>query len=211
MAYCDLSDLFAYGLPRGALRNAGRLIGGVDTVANTIELDVHGLASGSVLSFRAEAGGAIPSPLVSGTRYYAVYVSESRFGVALTAGGPSIDLTTAGSRVVMIADLPEATVREWASRLVDDMLSGHVVPLEDPYPEIVRMTTAELAAGRLLTLAGLASKSLAEITDAAHARLSRWSRGALVRGASAPQSAALAASAASSYRDPRGWREFGGL
>jgi hypothetical protein len=211
MAYCDLADLFAYGLPRGALRNAGRLVGSVDVATNTIELDVHGLASGSPFSLRAEAGGLLPSPLVSGTLYYAVPVSEARFSVAATAGGGAIDLTTTGSRVVMVADLPEAAVREWASRLVDDMLSGHVVPLVAPYPEIVRMTTAELSAGRLLALAGLQSKSLAEITDAAHLRLARWSRGALVRGANAPQSAALAVSATSAYRDPRGWRDFGGL
>jgi hypothetical protein len=211
MAYCDLSDLFAYGLPRGALRNAGRLVGSVDVVTNTIELDVHGLASGSPLSLRAEAGGLLPSPLVSGTIYYAVPVSESRFSVAGTVGGAVIDITTAGSRIVVVTDLPEAAVREWASRLVDEMLTGHVVPLDAPYPEIVRMTTAELAAGRLLAMTGGQSPALATSTDAAQKRLDRWSRGAKVRGDNAPKAAALATSATSSYRDPRGWREFGGL
>jgi len=211
MAYCDLSDLFAYGVSRGALRNAGRLVGSVDASANTFELDVHGFSTGTVVTFRAEAGGSLPSPLVSGASYYAIRVSESRFSVSLTSGGSVLDLTTAGSRIVVVAELPESAVRDWASRLIDDMLPAHVVPLSEPYPEIVRMTAAELSAARLLAMLGEQSTSLATIADSAQKRLERWSRGVPVRGENAPKSAVLSASVSAPANDSRGWRVYGGL
>lgn len=209
--YCDDSDLYAHGLPRGAAPNPGRLAASVDAVGNFIVLDAHGFASDDEVRFRAEAGGSLPAPLAANVTYYALPLGESTFSVRATPGGAAIDLTSAGSKVLCIAPLPLAATRAWASRLIDDFLAGHPVPLEAPIPEIVRFTAAELAAGKLLALMGGASKSLSDIEGEARKRIERWGKGLPVRGEGSQQPAQLAASASVPYSDPRGWSRWGGL
>jgi hypothetical protein len=186
-------------------------VGGVSTSANTIELDGHGLVDDDVVTFRAESGGALPSPLVEGTSYFAAPVDEHRFQVAATAGGSVLDLTTAGSKTIAIVPSPVAAAIRWASRMIDDMLPAHLVPLTAPYPEVIRMTCAELAASKLLALSGTASKTISEIADAARKRLERWGRGIPIRGDNAPPAANLACSAVAAPLDTRGWRQYGGI
>lgn len=211
MAYCDAADLHANGLPRGSLPNAGRLAASVSTSANTIELDGHGFATGDTITFRPESGGALPAPLVEGVDYYAIEVNESHFRVTDAPAGAALDLTSAGSRVVVIAPLPIASALAWASRILDDMLPAHVVPLTAPYHEIVRITCAELAIWKLSQFTGAGSKSLTELVDFAQKRLARWGKGVPIRGVNAPPPANLAASASASPLDARGWTRFGGI
>lgn len=209
--YCAPADLYSFGLSRGALPNPGRLVSSVDTASDTLVLDVHGFDTNDEVQFRAEAGGSLPAPLVAGTTYFAISISDSTFKVAATSGGAAIDLTTAGESIVVIAPLPVLAAIAWASRIIDDMLPVHLIPLEAPYPEIVTMTCAELAAGKLLSLRGAASKPLADMVDVAHKRLERWSKGAPIRGENAPAPANKAVSASASASDPRGWRTWGGI
>lgn len=209
--YCDPSDLYSYGLPRGALTNAGRLVGSVSTTDDTVELDVHGFAAGQPLRFRPDGDSELPSPLVEGAEYYAIVASESHFQVAATAAGAALDLTTAGGYFVVIASLPVDAAITWASRIIDDMLPAHVVPLTAPYPPIIVMTTAELAAGKLLGGSGGESSSIGAMVDAANERVRRWAKGVPVRGTNAPKAANLSRSATAPHRDSRGWSEFGGL
>lgn len=212
MGYCEQADLYSYGLPRGALRNPGRLVGSVSAVTDSIELDDHGLVTNGVVTFRAEAGGSLPSPLVAGVEYFAVPTTDSAFQVAAFEDGPAIDLTTAGSRVLAIVKLSKADAIAWGAALIDDMLPGHAVPLTAPYPPIVVMTNAELAASRLLALTGGLTKTLGEIVDAARKRLERWGRGVPIRGTNAPDAGNLAlVSAAVPVSDTRGWTRYGGL
>jgi hypothetical protein len=210
-SYCAASDLYSFGLPRGALANPARPVASVSAGGNTITLDLHGFALNDQVSFRAEASGTLPAPLVASTTYYAIPVSDSVFSVAAAADGAAIDLTTAGTRVVVISPLPVAEAIAWASRVIDDMLPAHLVPLEDPIAEIVTMTCAELAASKLLARQGSASVSLTSIADAARKRLERWAAGAPIRGENAPEPASLAASASASVPDTRGWNRFGGI
>lgn len=210
-AYCAPADLYANGLPRGAVANPGRLAASALAATNAFTLDVHGFDAGDPVALRAEAGGALPAPLAEGVTYYAAPLSESTFALSATPGGAALDLTTDGVRVVVIAPLPVAQAIEWASRIVDDMLPAHVVPLEAPYPEIVVMTTAELAAGKLVARSGGASVSLSSIVDAATARVARWAKGVPVRGDHSPPRAGLAARASIPYSDPTDWNRFGGL
>jgi hypothetical protein len=212
--YCDPADLYAHGLPRGSVPNPGRLIADVDATANTFTLDQHGFALDDPLSFRAELGGTLPAPLVSNTGYFAIPVTDDVFSVAATAGGTAIDTTTAGVNFIVNAPLPIASAITWATHVIDDMLPAHIVPLAiDAIPEIVRMTCAELAAGKLAARAGAQSKSLTEIVDAAGKRLARWAKGVPIRGAVVPKPANLAASAktTAAFRDQRGWKRFGCL
>lgn len=213
MAYCSRGDLHAFGLPRGALPNPGRLIASVNTSADSLSLDVHGFEDDDPVTFRAEAGGSLPAPLVEGTTYYVVALTDSTFSVATSAGGSVIDLTSAGSasRILVIAALPVEAAIDWASRIIDDLLPAHVVPLAEPYPEVVRMTCAELAAGKLLTFTGGTSASLTAMVDAATKRLERWAKGVPIRGDNAPKAAGLASSTALPHSDPQGWRRYGGI
>jgi hypothetical protein len=228
--YCQASDLYAFGLPRGAVPNAGRLLSAVSVSANELVQDVHGLAEDDAFSLRVEAGGAMPGGLVAGTTYYAHPLDESRFQARATPGGSAIDITSAGDaeRVLVIVPLNIPAWIRFASRLIDDMLPAHVVPLvkvdaagkrEDEagynattgaYPEIITITCAELAAGKGLGFGGNSSRTLGKAIDDARKRIERWGSGIPVRSAPAQTPANLAISATVPYRDARGWNEFGG-
>jgi hypothetical protein len=208
--YCEPRDVYAHGLPRGAVPNPARLAESVSSSTNAITLSEHGFSLNDPASFRAEAGGSLPAPLVEGTTYYAIALDDARFQVANAEDGAPIDLTTAGSNVLVISPLPIASAITWASQIIDDMLPAHVVPLDaDAIPEIVRMTCAELAAGKLARYSGAESKPLMEIVDAATKRLERWGKGVPIRGAVEPPNANLARSATAPYRDRRGWNRTG--
>jgi hypothetical protein len=213
-SYCVESDLWDFGVPRGSIPNAGRLAADPPANASTdrIELDGHGLSLNDPVSFRAEGGGSLPSPLVAGTAYFAIPYSDAYFQVSATLGGPAIDLTTAGGGVVVLQPLPVDAAIEFASALIDDMLPAHAVPLVYPYPPIVTMTCAELAAARLAARSGAASVSLTGIADAARKRLERWAQGIPLRGTNtATQTPTnLATSAVAAPVDSRGYVRWGG-
>ena len=209
--YCEDSDLYDFGIAAGSIPNPGRRIASADASTNALTLDQHGFALNQPVRFRAEASGVLPAPLVAGTEYYVIPLSESAFSVAAAADGAAIDLTSAGSRTLVIGRAPTAAAREWSSRLIDDMLPQHIVPLVAPFPRIIVMTCAELAAFKLGGRVGTVSKTLTEIADAARKRLERWASGVPLRGEDAPEPAGLAVSASVPYADPRGWNRFGGL
>ena len=178
--------------------------------SNTVELGDHGFSDDDPVEFRAASGGSLPAPLVEGTTYFAIAVSSSRFQLAEMAGGAAINLSSAGSRIVVIAPLPVDKAIEYASGVIDDAVPAHIVPIEDP-PAIIVATCAELAAAKLGYFSGGVSKSLADMLVAATARVARWAKGAEVRGAGGQKSAAEAASASAAFDDPTGWSRFGGL
>lgn len=210
--YCEPRDLYDHGLPRGAVPNPGRLAASALAGTNAITLDAHGFEAGDPIELRAEAGGSLPTPLAEGVTYYVVPLSGSAFSLATSEGGPAIDLTVNGSNVVVIDSLDVKIDKaiEWASRLLDDMLPAHVVPLTAPYPPIVVMTTAELAAAKVVGHGGAVSATLTKIADDARKRLERWGAGVPIRGENRPPAANLATFAAQPS-DARGWRRFGGL
>jgi hypothetical protein len=208
--YCEPRDLYRFGLQRGAIPNPGRLAESVSASADAITLDVHGFSLNDLVSFRADASGSLPSPLVAGTSYYAIPLTESTFSVSATEDGDAVDLTTAGSRVLVIAPLSLEDACAFGSRLVDDCLPAHVVPLESPYPELVVMTAAELAIWKATTGKG-SSKTLTDMVDQARKRLERWAKGVPIRDENAPAPANLAVGASAALNDPRGWTRFGGL
>jgi hypothetical protein len=109
----------------------------------------------------------------------------------------------------VIAPVPVDAAIAWADRMIDQSVP-HLVPFTDPVPDIVRMTSAELAAGKLLAMRGAASKSLTDMVAGAQRLLSRWAKGAPIRDANATASANLATSATVPYLDRRGYSRFGG-
>lgn len=213
--YCEESDVYSYGLPRASVANPGRLAQSADPSTNTITLNVHGFAEGSAVRFRADAaGGSLPGGIAEGTTYYVQIVDADRFRVSTTAGGSVVDITSAGLRLIVIPDLTLTPEIEWASALIDDALPAHLVPLEAPYPPIVRMTCAELAARKRMVMQGAVSESVATFADEAIKRVQRWAKGVPLRGENVTNErrANLAASSASAPRaDRSGWGRFGGI
>lgn len=211
--YCARADVYAFGVPRGVIPNEGRLALSVDTTANTFALGDHSFATGDPVHFRAEMGGSLPAPLVAGVVYYAIATTDDTFQVSATASGAAIDLTTAGAEILVIAPLPIDQAIAYGARVIDQALVAHGVPLTAPYPELVVMTNAELAAGKLGYFSGGTSKSLTDMIVAAQARLDMWAKGVTLRGENtAPEERTnLAASLTAPAVDSRGWSRYGGL
>jgi hypothetical protein len=180
-------------------------------------LDVHGFETGDAILFRPAGAGEMPAGLSAGVTYYAQAETEHTFRVRATAGGAAITFTDAEDPLLVVAPLNREAAIEWADRMIDDMSAGQAVPFDDVsiYPDgvpaIIRMTSAELAAGKLLAMTGGASRSLAEVVDGAVKRIERWAKGLPVRGTPDASRANIAAVATSPVCDARGWRRFGGL
>jgi hypothetical protein len=208
--YCDEADLYNHGMPRGGPPNPGRRVSAVSPAADVLTLDLHGLVLNAEIRFRAEGGGALPGGLSAGVVFYAIPLSGSTFQVAAAVDGPAIDITSSGQNVMLIVPVNFEAAIEWASAIIDDSLPAHAVPLEAPYPPIVRMTVAELAANYLM--AGVNSPSLTAIADAAIKRVGRWAKHIPIRGTNAPTThTSVAQSASAPYADPRKWNRYGGL
>lgn len=209
-AYATRADLYRYGLPRGLLANPARLCASAEDSTDTFVLDAHGFETDDQLLFRAEEGGELPAPLVEGTTYYAIRLTDATFKISATQGGAAVNLTTDGVSVLVAIALPIDDVLEFYSRFVDAFLPAHLVPLVAPYPITVTALVAELSAQKLLLIAGQSSKSMTEIELAAKAQLERWAKGVPLRDTRATASANLAISEGSTS-DPRKWGVGGTL
>lgn len=204
--YCTKADLFEAGLS-SSLPNPARKIALVDVTTNRLTLDAHGLYDGIQLSFRGEAGATLPEPLVRGTQYTATDVDDNSFALA------GVDITTAGvGGLMMITPIPYTWAIRWASGLIDEMLSGNVVPLTAPYPQQVVIATADLATWKLNARFGSNSRSLTDVYTQNQKLLEKWEKGAAVKGPDAPKKSQYAqhATATATLSDGRGWRRFGG-
>lgn len=158
-AYATRADLYRYGFPRGLLANPGRMIAAANATTNLLELDGHGFEDGDALLFRAEEGGSLPSPLVAGTTYYAKRLTDSTFQVSATVSGAALDLTSAGSSIIVSTSL-EPTIDaelEACSRIADTYVPAHAAPFTAPYPAEIVRCVAKLAAASLLEITGQSS------------------------------------------------------
>jgi len=208
-ACCSISDVFTW-IPRGTVQNAARLIASIATGTEIVTVDGHGLETDDAITFRAEAGGTMPAPLVAGTTYYAIRLGDGTFQVAAAAGGSPIDITTAGSNVVMIIALPWTRWIAQASGEVEDIARAHVVPFVAPIHEVVRTYTAGLVAERALTWSGVAfPPGFTDRLNRAYLNFDRWSKGANLRGTSAPTATNLTVCTTGTRLDPRGWARDG--
>ena len=184
VAYATRRDVYTYGLPRGALGNPGRLVASSLAATSTIELIEHGFETDDPVTLRATGGGTLSAPLVEGTIYYVISITDSTFQLAIApATGIPITLTTDGVSMMVTMDLPFDQVLEYYSRFVDGFVP-HAVPLPTPYPITVIAIVAELAAKKLQILSGLTSGSMNETEMAAQAQLKRWASGVPARDAS---------------------------
>ncbi len=199
-AYATKGDLFKYGLPRGALANPGRLVESCLASTDVLTLEGHGFETNDQVQLRATDGGTLSAPLVAGTTYYVIKLTDSTFKLAATSGGTAIDITTNGVSMLVATPLPVDDVLEFYSRFVDAFLPAEFVPLTAPYPVTVAAIVAELAAKKLLLISGQTSESMEQMEIGAKAQLERYAKGLPLRGVASSAQLAIV-----STSDPRGW------
>jgi hypothetical protein len=204
--YCSRSDV-AKRLPPGGLPSAMGLVASSLSGTDVITYDGHGFETDDPVTVRAVEGGSLSSPLAAGTTYYVIRLSNSTFKLAATAGGSAIDLTSDASEMVVLRDPAFDDIIEFYSRWVDGFFPAHLVPFQVPIPVLVKGIVADLAAKRLLNIAGQDSAILNTAELAAKAQLERYfSNGMPVRDEKATSSAnAAVSSTVASAGDPRGW------
>lgn len=204
--YCSRSDV-AKRLPPGALPSAAGLVASCLAGTNAITYDGHGLETDDPVTVRAYEGGTLSAPLVAGTTYYAVRLTNATFKLAATAGGAAIDITSDGVSMVVVRDPNFEEIIEFYSRWADGFFPAHLVPFASPVPVLVKGIVADLAAKRLLNIAGQDSAVLNTAELAAKAQLERFLTNAMpIRDVTATASANRAiTSTLASIADPRGW------
>jgi hypothetical protein len=209
MAYCVRADVLAF-LPSGGLPNAAREAT-ADATANDFEIDQHGLIDDQPVRFTVSTGGSVPTGVAVSTTYYAIVSTTSRFQVAATAGGAAINLTTAGENFQVWTELPWDAWMDEGAADVDGIIAAacgeHTVPVIAPYPRILVLANAELAAARGIIATAGAEIDLGLKLDAISKRLTPWAKSLPFRGEArsnhSPANLAITASAGAS--DPRGW------
>lgn len=185
-AYCEQTDAYAW-TPRGSISNPAQSVA-ITAATDIITWDGHALADDDPLTFRAESGGSMPSPLVAGTTYYAIRMTDSTFKVAATAGGSAIDLTTAGSNVLGIAQPPWTRWIEEESALIEGNCPSHVVPFSETPPIVRRMVSLRVAV-RARMWGGNSTEPIQNEIDDALRMFTAWAKGQQIRGAIEPASA----------------------
>jgi hypothetical protein len=203
--YCSRRDVNRW-LPSGELTGSSRIAASALASNDTITLDGHGFETDDEVTVRAAEGGTLPAPLVEGTTYYAIRVTNATFKLAATAGGAAINITADGESVVIVKQPPYDDVIEYYSRWADTFIP-HLAPLEAPIHPLVKGLVAQLAAKALLNLDGKSSEIVNQAELAAKAQLERFAKGVPLRGADATSSAnnAVTATVTSDTPDPRGW------
>lgn len=205
--YATRRDVYRYGLPRGTLSMKGRELESVSASSDLLELNEHGFDDGDQVLVRAAEGGTLATPLVQGTPYYVIRVTDATFKLAATEGGDPIDLTVDGASMIVASPLPFDDVLEEMSRVVDGIIP-HVVPLTAPYPITVVAATAKLAAQELQRLAGITSASTKDMIADLKERLTLWAKGVPIRDAKVTTGSSNLAIATSAGNSPgRPWKD----
>lgn len=208
MGYCTTADVYSK-VPPGTITNPGRAVASVSVSTNTLVVANHGLADDDVVRVVADAGGSVPTGLSASTDYYAIVVNDDSIQVAATVGGAAIDLTTTGSNVLLVRELPFTTWIANATALMDQTALGNVAIDETAIPQVVRDMTAALAAHEALTFVGASTVDLERVIDRTQKLFDRWLRGAAIRGTNAPSGAAVAVAGTAATTSARGYSNGG--
>jgi len=195
-------------LPEGALTSASGLVASSLAGTNEITLDGHGFETDDPVLVRAADSGSLSAPLVAGTTYYAIRLTNATFKLAATPGGSAIDITTDAVSMLVMREPDFDYWIGFYSRWADTSLPAHLVPMgrTKPVPSVVEGIVADLVAKRMFNVGGQASETLKDMEVASAAQLARFATGLPVRDGNATASANSAITASlNSVSDPRGW------
>ncbi len=196
----------------GTMPSPSSLVASSVAGTDVVTLDGHGFETGDALLLRAVDQGVLSAPLVDGTTYYAIRLSDSTFKVAATSTGAAIDLTSTGIEMVVSRPLEFDYWIGFYSRWADTSLPGHLVPMGRVHavPSVVEGIVADLVAKRMFNVSGQASDTLKQMEIDSSAQLARFAKGLPIRDANATAPANLAvASTLVSSSDARGWVPLG--
>lgn len=204
--YCSRGDVTAR-LPPGTVVSPAGMLASCLASTDVLTYDGHGLETDDEVTVRAASAGTLSAPLVAGTVYYAIRLTNSTFKLAASAGGAALNITSDGVEMVVTREPKFDDVIEFVSRWADTFLPAHVVPLTAPIHPLVRGVVADVSAKRILNANGQDSAAVTAAELAGKAILERFAAGMPLRGGTAqtPSNLAITATSVSSGSDPRGW------
>lgn len=184
--YCQRSDIYKHGVPRGLLGEESRVITAVDTGDDTLTVENHGFALDDPVQLVTASGASLPTGLATETVYYVITVEDSDhlFQLSATAGGSAVNLSGTGTGTFGVTASIGATIDaaiEYVSRLIDQKLVAHDVQLTAPIPTLIVAICAKLAARELLARLGRLTDQIDANANRAWADLEVFARGAPVR------------------------------
>lgn len=204
--YCSRADVTAR-LPPGTVVSPAGMLASCLASTDVLTYDGHGLETNDEVTVRAASAGTLSAPLVAGTVYYAIRLTNSTFKLAASAGGAALNITSDGVEMIVTREPKFDDVIEFVSRWADTFLPAHVVPLTAPIHPLVRGVVADVSAKRILNANGQDSAAVTAAELAGKAILERFAAGMPLRGGTAqtPSNLAITATSVSSGSDPRGW------
>lgn len=204
--YCSRADVTAR-LPPGTVVSPAGMLASCLASTDVLTYDGHGLETDDEVTVRAASAGTLSAPLVAGTIYYAIRLTNAAFKLAASAGGAALNITSDGVEMVVTREPKFDDVIEFVSRWADTFLPAHVVPLTAPIHPLVRGVVADVSAKRILNANGQDSAAVTAAELAGKAILERHAAGMPLRGGTAqtPTNLAITATSVSSGSDPRGW------
>lgn len=193
--YCFRSDV-TKRLPPGTIVSAAGLVASALGATDLVTYDGHSFETNDALSVRATENGALPTPLVEGTVYYAIRLTNATFKLAATVDGGPINLTSDAVSMIVMREPDFDGWIEYYSRWAETSLPAHAVPLgrTEPVHPLVRGLVADLVAKRMFNVGGSASTTIDQMEVAAVAQLERYAAGLPLRGAPVPEATNLAVS-----------------
>lgn len=203
---CTRADVTAE-LPIGGIITPGGVIASANATSDTLEYDGHGFETDTPVTVRVvdATDATLPSPLVDGTTYYAIRISNSRFKLSLTAGGAAIDLTTDGREIVVTREPDFDRAIAFYSSWAYGLLPAHAVPLEEPIDPLVVGVVARCAAAHVMNINGQHSELVEKAEIAGRAILERYAKGLPLRAQPGARTNKSVVPRTSSSTDPRGW------
>lgn len=205
--YCSRGDVNRR-LPAGEITGSARVATSALASTDTFELDGHGFETNDEITVRAAEGGSLPAPLVEGTIYYAIRITNATFKLAAAASGAAINLTTDGASVVVRKEPAYDYVIEFYSRWADSFLPAHAVPLATPLSDayaLVRGLVADLSAKRLQNIDGKKSEIVDAAEVAASKQMERFATGLTIRPTTDARTNLAITKTVVGGTDSRGW------
>jgi hypothetical protein len=214
-AYCTKDDALNW-VTHGSVTNPRRTIAAVHTDTDTLVVDDHRLKTGYDVQIWLPRNGAgeMAEPLIEGTVYYAIRLSDSTFQVAATpadaAAANPIDITSEGCDMKLVAQIPWDAYIEGRSAKLDEQAIGNAFPLAEgePVPIVVRDLVSIQVLGDAMRFVGDTDVDLSEEQERARKELEIWATGKPLRAKEAPAPTNTAVSGprlSGSAADSRGW------
>lgn len=216
-AYCTRDEVFNLALSAKAFVVRGQVKDAIDIGTGIIRLKAHGLSDDDFVTLEVTTGGALPTDLLAFTKYP---VEQVEFDLIRIRDPDTLvpieSYASGGNGWKVIVDLMRRLdLHRFASAArINESLTAHEPPLDEPYPIQVVEINARLAARRMLTSLQfdnaaykVSTDQLRETAEQDEDTLRRWMAGKPVHPRPIDQTPSINdnAARATASRDPVGW------